>query len=375
VIQIGDGANPTVTVTNTYQGVGGFSLRKAIDGVDASDIPSGAEFDVVGWTRIDGEFAWRGFRLPADGSPVDGPDDLPTGTVVRFLEIDPPPIEGYTFESVSFAPDALIVGTGDSPVMTATNTYAAMVGGFTVQKEVDGDATGDVPADASFTVAYFVDGATEPSGLLGLPVDGTPIAGPSDLPVGAVVTFEEIGPLPEVPGASWGAPSITPAEVVIGDAENAVVTVTNVITADVGGFRIRKEVSGSAASLVPSETIFAVEYYLDGAAEPSGLLELPASGGFVDGPQDLRVGTVVTFAEITPMPIVPGVEWSDPGAFSPEAVVISAEEQSSVVLTNVAEAADDLPATGGSPPWQALLLALLLVAAGSALASRRRAYR
>src|SRR5690606_5587362 len=79
-----DGQSTAVTVTNTYEAVvapvGGFSLVKVLDGVSVGDFPSDASFEVEYF--LDGSSSAAGtVTVRADGTVVDGPQDLPVGTV------------------------------------------------------------------------------------------------------------------------------------------------------------------------------------------------------------------------------------------------------------------------------------------------------
>ena len=126
------------------------------------------------------------------------------------------------------------MGAGVDASVTATNTYRqveAPVGGFSMRKMVTGTGAERVPSDATFAVDYFLDGAPEPAGRLTLPVSGEVVVGPQYLPVGTVVTFEEVAPADEIAGAFWdGAPTFSPAQIIVEPNTNADVVLTNTIT-------------------------------------------------------------------------------------------------------------------------------------------------
>src|SRR5690606_39271639 len=157
----------------------------------------------------------------------------------------------------------------------------------------------------------------------------TVVDGPTDLPVGTVVTLSEQTPLPEVDGVVWGTPSYDPGTTVT-ITENAgapvVVTLTNTATTVDGGFPVAKALTGNAAGLVPGDTAFLVDWSAvlpDGvtyAGPLTGTVTVLASGAVVDGPQDLPVGTTVTFTERTPLPSVDGVVWGVP-SFAPASTI------------------------------------------------------
>src|SRR5690606_39955144 len=113
---------------------------------------------------------------------------------------------------------------------------------------------------------------------------------------------------PDVGGVVWCAPSLPPSSVAVGDGETALVPLTNTATdAPAGGFSVAKSVEGEASGLVPDDAQFTVEYSyeLDGTTV-TGSLTVLADGTPVDGPQNLPVGTVVTFTEVQ-LPEVEGV--------------------------------------------------------------------
>ncbi|OKX85974.1 DUF5979 domain-containing protein, partial [Corynebacterium glutamicum] len=121
-IEVIEGQNVSVTVTNTYTKeepkVGGFSLKKVVEGVDEADL-DGKSFTVTA--------SWEGgskeLILDADGSVVAGPQDLPVGTVVSFTEGSGTAIEGYVFGGVEFDPESVTITEDGNPVVTVTNTY------------------------------------------------------------------------------------------------------------------------------------------------------------------------------------------------------------------------------------------------------------
>ncbi|ACQ82350.1 LPXTG-motif cell wall anchor domain protein [Beutenbergia cavernae DSM 12333] len=124
-----DEASPTaVTVTNTYVStLGGFTVAKVVAGDAASLVPPGTTFTVsfsydAGAGPVTGEL-----EVPADGTPVIGPDDLPEGTVVTFEEITLPDVAGVTWGTAAITVDGeltntLTVGAGATGAVVVTNT-------------------------------------------------------------------------------------------------------------------------------------------------------------------------------------------------------------------------------------------------------------
>ncbi|MCB7136011.1 DUF5979 domain-containing protein [Cellulosimicrobium marinum] len=357
-VTVGAGENTLVTVTNTADAVvGGFSLAKTVTGDAAGLVPDDTAFDMLWVATLPDGVEYAGdtsgtLTVLADGTVVDGPQDLPIGTTVRFVEVPPlPDIDGVVWGPPSFSPESPITIEADTTIaITLTNTASTEVGGFAVRKVVAGDSSGVVPGDTEFLVdwtATIPDGVEyegPTSGTLTILADGTVVDGPTDLPVGTVVTFTEQTPLPEVPGVDWGTPSISPTEVTIGAGDElAGVTVTNTADSVVGGFSVAKDVTGDAEGVVPDDTEFTVEWTAtipDGVVydgETSGTLTVLADGTVVDGPQDLPVGTTVSFSE-PDFPEIPGVDWGTP-SFDPESpITIGDGTVTAVTVTNTADA-------------------------------------
>ncbi|MCI1865333.1 MAG: DUF5979 domain-containing protein [Bifidobacterium sp.] len=306
---------------------GGFSVRKALSGVDASAFPEGTVFSVTAsWTQ-DGAQKSQDFQLKPDGTVVAGPQDLPVGTVVSFSEAKAPSADGYTFQNVKFSPESVTIGDGTDPVVTATNTYSKNVGGFQIRKVLK-DAAGLVSSDAVFKVDYYLNGSQTPAGTLSVKA-GQTVAGPQDLAQGTKVSFKEQAPS-AVDGGTWAPASIDPGSIVIGDGTDPVVTVTNELAQNVGGFQIRK-VLKDAAGLVSSDAVFKVDYYLNGSQTPAGTLSVKA-GQTVAGPQDLAQGTKVSFKEQAPS-AVDGGTWA-PASIDPGSIVIGDGTDPVVTVTN-----------------------------------------
>ncbi|QJW35433.1 DUF5979 domain-containing protein [Cellulosimicrobium protaetiae] len=356
-----DGTMMTVTVVNTANvggPVGGFSVQKApLQGNAAGAVDPATEYQVQWAAEIPSGSTYDGelngtLTVLAGGAVVDGPQDLPVGTIVTFTEVTPDPVDGVVWATPVVEPSTVTVGEGQNVLVTVTNTATSQVGGFTVVKIVDGNAAGLVPGDTAFTVTWTADipdgvvyeGETTGEGVI--LADGTVYAGPVDLPVGTVVTFTEVAP-PVIDGVVWGTPSISPAELTVGQGQPAIVQVTNTASTVNGGFTVHKELLGNASGAVPGDTEFLVDW---AATLPTGVtyggplagtLTVLADGTVVDGPQDLPVGTVVTFAEQTPFPEVDGVQWGSP-IVSPESLVVSENggQPVAVTVTNVATSVD-----------------------------------
>jgi len=97
-------------------------------------------------------------------------------------------------------------------------------------------------------------------------------------------------------------------------APAAEVTLTNRADLVVGGFSLQKVITGEPAGVVPAGTEFTVafSYELDGVPA-TGTATVLADGTVANGPQNLPVGTVVTFGEVD-LPALSGVVagWPSP---------------------------------------------------------------
>ncbi len=337
-ITIGDGQNTLVSVTNAaVQQVGGFSLQKLVVGDAAHLGPDDTEFTVRYRYDLDGVMVTGMMTVRADGTVVAGPQNLPVGTVVTFIEVQLPEVDEVVWGASVFSPATVTIGNDENTLVTLTNDATELdAGGFSIQKSVVGEASDIVPADTQFWVwySYELDGSTV-TGTMTVGADGAPVDGPQNLPTGTVVHFTEVQ-LPDVDGVVWGSPSFSPQSVTIADDENILVTLTNDATdAAAGGFQVSKAVAGTGAGSVPADTEFSIgfSYELDGTTV-TGMLTVLADGTFVDGPQNLPVGTVVTFTEVD-LPTLPGVIWGAP-EFSPESVTIADDVNAEVVVTNFA---------------------------------------
>ncbi|HLR58477.1 MAG TPA: DUF5979 domain-containing protein, partial [Beutenbergiaceae bacterium] len=240
---------------------------------------------------------------------------------------------------------------------------------------LDGVDAGDFPGDTVFTVvaSWEVDGeAIEEE--FALPVDGSVVAGPQDLPVGTVVSFDEID-VPDLDGFTFTGAEFSSESLEISAGESQEVTVTNTYVGDepsveVGGFDLVKVLDGVDAGDFPGDTVFTVvaSWEVDGEAIEEEFA-LPVDGSVVAGPQDLPVGTVVSFSEVE-VPALDGYTFTG-AEFSPESLEITADDNQTVTVTNT-YAKESLSVTGVSTTGVAVAGLLLLLTGGAALAVRRR---
>ncbi|MDW4574116.1 collagen-binding domain-containing protein [Microbacterium sp. M3] len=372
---------------------GTFTLTKDFETVTGEHIPEGARF-TAGWTATtpSGDVTTGTLRLPADGTPVgpvgdDGnPRQFPFGTEVTYDELTAPSLPWLVWGEPAISPDPLIIGTDAAASVngTITNSATLATGTFEIVKALDGIDSGDLLID-SFTIDYT---ALQPNGVVRvgsfeLPADGTP-AGPRDaqsqpvqFPAGTIVRVDE-APLDEADlpdDFDWAGISWTPGNfLTIGAGATAELTVTNSVV-QLTRFSVTKALTGPAASAVPADTVFVVDWWqLD---EPQTPLEVRI-GQTAYSPY-IPVGTIALAEE--QLPAVPGVVWGpitwtangEPLFIAPDGRAVAQlregeDEEISFTVTNTANApgggggGGNLPATGGgavSPLVPATALALI----------------
>jgi choice-of-anchor A domain-containing protein len=248
------GQNITIGLANTLLGT--VDVTKAVSGPEGGYVGD-REFD-VDWRCSAG--AWVdgvavdpavtsgtvGVAAGATARPEAGGSEawFPVGSRCTFSEAtlttEPGDFADGSVEwsGSSVLPADVVIGTGETGIVqvTVTNTFRSTLGGFRIAKELGGTGASQVPADTTFTVRFSYElGGTTVSQDVQVPADGTPVAGPQDLPEGTVVTFEEIE-LPGLAGIVWGTPDITVDDqatnrLVVGGGQTAQIVVTN--TADV----------------------------------------------------------------------------------------------------------------------------------------------
>ncbi|MGA9583142.1 MAG: DUF5979 domain-containing protein, partial [Allosphingosinicella sp.] len=143
-------ATVAVDVVNTFD-VGSLTIDKAIDPLD-SPFAAGP-YTVEVSCALDGDSTWAGdvvFDAASDDpATVDDEtdftvtiDDIATGSTCSFDETD----MGYA-DDFTISPSSVVIGSGDTAVVTVTNTY--LEGAVTVTKVLEGDTYW---APASFAI-------------------------------------------------------------------------------------------------------------------------------------------------------------------------------------------------------------------------------
>ncbi|MFF2275845.1 DUF5979 domain-containing protein [Agromyces sp. NPDC058126] len=196
-----------------------------------------------------------------------------------------------------------------------------------------------IPEDTTFTLGYrwaadLAKGIPAGGGSVQLPLDGERVE-ITGLPIGAVVTFDEPAPA-AIPGASWQAPVIEPAQVTVGaESDDVEVSVTNTLSRDLGSFEIVKRLDGDAAGLV-DDPVFTVKWSYPADVEKGiyegaeGAVEVTAGGeaARVDG---LPAGAAVTLEEV--LEEVEGGTWQEP-VFSEKTFTVVKDNRITIDLDN-----------------------------------------
>lgn len=228
-------------------GLGGFSVTKAITGDGAPLVPADTAFTVT-YSYVLAGAPVTG-QLSVLAGAVAGLDDLPEGTVVTISEATPAAVAGVLWQAPVFTGTGVTATEGGAQftiddaadiAVTLTNPTAVpppVLGGFSVTKALTGAGALLVPGGTAFTVdyAYEIDDVMV-TGQLTLTNGAT--AGLDDLPEGTIVTISETAPA-AVTGVVWQTPVYTGADVTateegaqftIDGATDIAVTLTNPTT-------------------------------------------------------------------------------------------------------------------------------------------------
>jgi CshA-type fibril repeat protein len=318
-ITIGRGTTVPVTVSNPFTlQTGSFSLQKVVTDPDDA-VPDATPFTVR--YSVNGA-APIAVPLTAGAAPVVV-SGIPTGAIVTFSE-DAPGFAGVNWGAPVFDPvgASITIGNGTTVPVTVSNPFTPQTGSFSLQKVVT-DPGNVVPDATPFTVRYRVnDGAPT---VVELIAGDSPLV-ISGLPTGATVTFTEDAP--PFGGVNWGTPIFSPsgASITIGNGTTVPVTVSNPFTVQTGSFSLQKLVT-DPTNAVPDDTVFTVNYSVDGAESIPVQLTAGAAPVVVSG---LPTGATVTFAEDAPP--FGGVNWGTP-VFDPVGASITIGNGTTVPVT------------------------------------------
>ncbi|MBK0421578.1 hypothetical protein JD292_05780 [Leucobacter sp. CSA2] len=299
--------------TGIGENVGVFQITKKVEG-NAVNLPADLKFTGDYVVNVPDSAALTGsFEVAANGTWKS--PEFPRGSTVTLMEVKPTSPANIAWGEPTFSQNNFTLEGGKLAEVVLTNKADVKVGNFSAAKSLEGTAGALdlVPSDAQFVLDYsYPAGVGFPagSGTLTVGADGKPVTS-GDLPVGANVTVTEQTPAP-VEGLAWGKPVISPENFTVADGTAVEVKVTNPVTETLGGFSLKKSVSGGASGLVPEGTLFTVDYTwtTDDGKTGSGTVEVPAGGDPVTV-EGVPAGAVVTLTEKAADPIA-GVDWLDP---------------------------------------------------------------
>ncbi len=235
---------------------------------------------------------------------------IPSGSVCTVSETPPSAPAGYTFGTPTFSPASTVtIGEGTTVTVTTNNSLSQLLGALKIAKTLSNPDGASVPA--SFTINY--DCGTGYTGNVAVAAGGSQTV--SGIPVGNTCTVSEAALAP-IAGYTWGAPSVSPASVVIADTTSTFqLTVANSITRDRGALKIAKTLSNPDGATVPAS--FTINY--DCGTGYTGSVSVAAGGSqTVSG---IPTGNTCTVSEAALAPIA-GYTWGTPSV-SPASVVIA----------------------------------------------------
>lgn len=293
--------------------VGKFSITKLIagasEGLPAEQAFTGS-YEV---TTPDGSISSDNFSVTAGETWQSA--EYPRNSTVHLTEVRPTEPTNITWDQPAWSVNDFALVGGTLTNVTLTNTAHVKLGTFSASKKLKGTASAlaSVPSETQFLLDYsYPAGVGFPAGAgtLSVGADGAPVVS-AELPVGAEVTLSERTP-GAIEGLGWGTPVITPSTFTITEGTAVTVQVTNPVAETLGGFSVKKSVSGHASGLVPAGTVFTVDYVwsTDDGQTGTGTLEVVA-GGDAAVVQGIPAGATVTLTEMTSAAI-DGVQWLDP---------------------------------------------------------------
>ncbi|RRD48992.1 SdrD B-like domain-containing protein [Arachnia propionica] len=298
-VVIGNRQVASVDLTNrlTRQTTGKFSVTKTVEGLTGgAAAPERFTFHYV----CNDPAATEGdLEVPSNGDVVESPE-LPGGAQCTVTEkLDGTEVAGHRLTP---APEqSVTIEAGRTVAVTATNTYAATTGTFTLTKKVVNDDGATLPADFTFTVTC---GAEAPE-TVKLAADGTWTS--KALADGTECTVVEDTAAAEVPGyALVSEVATSPVRIVAG--QTAEVVATNTYSQQVGAFRVAKTATGALGAEAKDYTF----NYTCGAEQ--GSLQVKGDGNPVEVGATFPVGTQCVITEDAASAAIEGYDLVQPEA-------------------------------------------------------------
>lgn len=305
--------NIAVELTNTAE-LGQMSVTKVLEGAAANEVDPNKVYGFH--ATIDTPVGVpdenpRAFELMAGG--VHTLTNLPIGSVVTVSEVKPNNDDRFTWADPVVSPNPVTI-TADNvttpAAVTVTNSVTRSVGTFSLNKTIEGAQKENraVPSEVTVTATWQQEGETEPtSKTLTLPTDGTLVAFGEQLLIGTKVTLTET-PLVDGSSIAWSAPSWSGSNVVAGDNNTAIMTIsrdaaaqvnlTNHAATSTAGISLLKVVTGEAAEDVAADAEFPVTAtWTDAENQPQSVELMINANEPTPLGVDLPAGTVVTITE------------------------------------------------------------------------------
>ncbi|WP_197021577.1 DUF5979 domain-containing protein [Cellulomonas sp. HZM] len=344
-VTIGSGLVAVGLTNPTTQLTGDLSVLKTVTGPAAASAPTSG-YQVV--FSVGGSTVTK--ALTTTSSTVL--EDVPAGTVVTLSEgtrpaggpdlaWETPVWTGAGVHDNGDGTATVTVVAGSTIAIRLENPTDQLVDGFSVTKDVTGDAAASVPATFGFTVDWDRDGVAQTAITL---TKAVPTQSFSGLPRGTVVTLREVTPTGAPADVSWRTPVWSGTGVTTNPDGSATFTIgsspvavglENPTTRLFGGFRVTKHVVGEGTHVLQGHPAFDVTYTVPG--------ESPTTRTITDGGSftvaDLPAGTVVDLSEATPTGGLPaGASWGTPrflvDGHEVTHVTVKADETVEVVLEN-----------------------------------------
>lgn len=306
VITIGKEQTAKVVATNIYTPVpkGTFTVKKVVEGdAKVATDPQYQSKEFSGEYKC-GSSEWTPFKVSAE-KPFISPEFLEnTECEVKELDADAA-ISGYEWTS-SVENGKFTIGKDKKQSIDVKfiNTYKPKLGGFFLEKIVNGPAAG-LAKDLEYSFNYVCGEKTGPLTVKA----GEIIRGPIDIPVGTRCKVTEAS-FDSPRGTTWTGSITKNGEFTIEEDKTVQITATNTFDYSDGGFAISKTVGGDAKDLAKlAELPFEFKYSC----------KAPTGGNAIDGSVSVMNGQtkhiekipVGSECEVTESDIRhDGVDWS-----------------------------------------------------------------
>lgn len=275
------GTDIAINATNTYtRERAPFSVLKHVTG----DGPFSADtFEIAYECRVPGANAINGtVKVPGNGMPVTVHDNLPVGTECVVSESAATKNRaGYEVQTQFVPLTALRIDKGRANTVEITNTYRALVGGFSIEKVLSGDGAGLAPTSFTFDYTCTADAGKITKGEATV-VPGRATTIPS-VPAGQCEVRESPNLVNGTTLSSSlrvGATSFDEgvATFTVADKVTVEVLANNTYTLKRGELAVKKVVKGAADEAIANHS-FIIDYSCSGVEDPvKGSLVLKGNG-------------------------------------------------------------------------------------------------